>query len=35
MDRLLLDHFHQLMVILYNYIPAIDEGVEFFETEVH
>ena len=33
MDRLLLDHFQQLMVILYDYMCAIDVGVELFEVK--
>ena len=34
-DRLLLDHFQQIMVILYHEIPAIDVGVEPPEAEAH
>ena len=33
MDRLVLDHFQQLMVILYDNMPTIDVGVEFLQTE--
>ena len=33
MDRLLLDHFQQLVVILYHDTPAIDVGVELLEAE--
>ena len=35
MDGLLLDHFQQLMVILYHDIPAIYADVELLEAKAH
>ena len=35
MDRLMLYHFQQLMVILNEYMPPIDIGVEFLQTKAN
>ena len=35
MDGLLLDHFQQLMVILFCDMPAINVGMELLETKMH
>ena len=35
MDGLMLDHFQQLVVILYNDMPAVEVGVEFLQTEAY
>ena len=35
MDGLLLDHFQQLMVILYYDVPAINVGMELLQTETY
>ena len=35
MDGLMLDHFQQLVVILYDDMPAIEVGVEFIQTEAY
>ena len=35
MDGLLLDHFQWLMVILYNYMPAINVGMKLLKAEAH
>ena len=35
MDRLMLDHFQQLVIILYDDMPAIEVGVEFLQTEAY
>ena len=35
MDRLMLDHFQQLVVILYNNMPTTEVGVEFLQTQVY
>ena len=35
MDRLVLDNFQQLVVILYNDMPATEVGVEFLQTEAY
>ena len=34
-DGLMLDHFQQLVVILYDDMPAIEVGVEFLQTEAY
>ena len=34
-NRFMLDHFQQLVVILYNDMPAIEVGVEFLQTEAY
>ena len=33
MNGLLLDHFQQLMVVLYCGMPAVNVGMEFLQTE--
>ena len=35
MDELLLGHFQQLVVILYNDMPAINVGMELLQTKAH
>ena len=35
MDRLMLDHFQWLVVILYCDIPAIYVSMEFLQTEAY
>ena len=35
MDRLMLDHFQWLAVVLYDNRPAVDVGVEFLQTEAY
>ena len=35
MDRLMLDHFHWIVVILYYDMPALEVGVEFLQTEAY
>ena len=35
MDRLMLDHFQWLVVILYDDMPAIGVGVEFLQTKAY
>ena len=35
MDRLVLDHFQQLVVILNENMPPIDIGVEFLQTKAY
>ena len=35
MDRLMLDHFQLLVVILYNDMPAVEVGVEFLQTKAY
>ena len=35
LDGLLLDHFQQLMVVLYDYMPAVQVGVELLKTKAH
>ena len=35
MDRLVLDHFQLLVVILYNNMPSVEVGVEFLQTEAY
>ena len=35
MDRLVLDHFQWLMVILNENMPPIDIGVEFLQTKAY
>ena len=35
MNGLLLDHFWQLMIVLYGHMPAIEVCVKLFEAEAH
>ena len=35
MDALLLDHFQWLVVILYNYMPAIDVCIKLLNAKAH
>ena len=35
MDRLMLDHLQQLVVVLYDDMPAIEVGMEFLQTKAY